>query len=605
MGEQGLDSKNWLIPLDRRKEIITHKYNVMKNAVDHLQTFSGGQSARFLAVLMVVGGWWMSFHARATDSLLISRLKAHVGFLAHDSLEGRQSGSPAERKAAAYIIRQFTHSNLQPAGDSGQWTQSFKILVRQAAAPGALLKVGGRVLEQGRHFVVLPGSGSGDVQANGVDAGYGIESDSLNHHDLMDSLTMKQKVWWMRWHAPDGANPHGPYGALSTLERKIAIAEKHGASALILFPSESGQPWPDTVMDRRTRSGKIPVLSLTEEGVGKLPRRFELNGSSKISIACRVEREYVTASNVAGLMDNGADRTLVFGAHYDHLGYGEYGSSRHRGEPQIHNGADDNASGSAGLIELAAHYARGSDKRFNYLFLAFSGEELGLLGSAYFVRHPAVPLDSVVAMLNMDMIGRLQDSTMQLGVHGTGTAAEWPALVEGVAAPLCIKSSESGSGSSDHHSFYLQNVPVLHFFTGTHQEYHKPEDDEPLINYPGMAQVLAYMVRVVDGLPEHGRLSFRKTSSADASASPRFKVTLGIMPNYFYEGEGIKVDGVTENKPAAKAGVLKGDILMQLGDFPLGDMQAYMKALSFQSKGGSARLQLLRAGQKVELQVTF
>ena len=558
-----------------------------------------------ITAFLLVQGLGMKIYAQGMGGNLVDRLKMHVGFLAHDSLEGRQSGSPAERKAAAYLIKHFAMHGLQPAGDSGRWTQSFPILVRQAAAPDAVLKVGRRVLKQSKHFVVLPGSGSGEVVGHSVDAGYGIESDSLNHHDLKDSLLMKDKVWWMRWNAPDGANPHGPYGALSTLERKIALAEKHGATALILYPSKSGEPWPDTVMDRRTRSGRIPVLSLTEAGVDALPAGFAGRSSSSIQLACQVVKEYVRASNVAGLIDNGANRTLVFGAHYDHLGYGEYGSSRHRGEPQIHNGADDNASGTAGLVELAAHFAQGVDKRFNYLFLAFSGEELGLLGSAYFVRHPLIPLDSVVAMLNMDMIGRLQDSSMQLGVHGTGTALEWPALVEAAAGPLRIKSSESGSGSSDHHSFYLNNVPVLHFFTGTHQEYHKPEDDEHLINYPGMAQVLACMVRLVDSLPAHGRLQFRKTSSADASASPRFKVTLGIMPDYFYEGEGVKVDGVTENKPAAKAGVLKGDILLQLGDFPLGDMQAYMKALSYHRKGQTVPLQLLRAGQRMDVQVTF
>jgi hypothetical protein len=333
-----------------------------------------------ITAFLLVQGLGMKVYAQGMGGNLVDRLKMHVGFLAHDSLEGRQSGSPAERKAAAYLIKHFAMHGLQPAGDSGRWTQSFPILVRQAAAPDAVLKVGRRVLKQSKHFVVLPGSGSGEVVGHSVDAGYGIESDSLNHHDLKDSLLMKDKVWWMRWNAPDGANPHGPYGALSTLERKIALAEKHGATALILYPSKSGEPWPDTVMDRRTRSGRIPVLSLTEEGVDALPAGFAGRSSSSIQLACQVVKEYVRASNVAGLIDNGANRTLVFGAHYDHLGYGEYGSSRHRGEPQIHNGADDNASGTAGLVELAAHFGRRIGLAGFRLFREASGHSLGFGG---------------------------------------------------------------------------------------------------------------------------------------------------------------------------------------------------------------------------------
>jgi len=540
----------------------------------------------------------------AWASGLEARLRYHVGFLAHDSLEGRQSGSAAERKAAAYLIKVFGELGLKPAGDSGKWEQSFKILVKQAPASGIRLQVGGISLDYGTHFGVVAGTGSGEVQGMGVDAGYGIEADSLNHHDLGDSMALRNKVWWIKWHAPDGANPHGPYGAFATTERKIALAEQMGAKAVVMIPARPGEPMPDTVLDRRSRNGKIPVLTLTEAGMAKLPEGFERRETS-VQLLCRIEKEYVQASNVAAVLDRGAKRTLVFGAHYDHLGYGEYGHTRHRGPAQIHNGADDNASGTAGLLELARYYRQHPDPRFNMLFLAFSGEELGLLGSAYFVRNPGLPLDSLVAMLNMDMIGRLQDSTLQLGVHGTGTAVEWPSLVQSQAEHLRLKTSEGGTGSSDHQSFYLQNVPVLHFFTGTHQEYHKPEDDVERVNFRGMQAVLEYITRVVAGIPDHGRLTFRKTTSADGAASPRLKVTLGIMPDYFYEGEGVRVDGVTEGKPAFRAGVQKGDVLLRLGDFPLGDMQAYMKALSFMAKGSKVSLELLRKGASLNLWVEF
>jgi C-terminal processing protease CtpA/Prc len=230
---------------------------------------------------------------------------------------------------------------------------------------------------------------------------------------------------------------------------------------------------------------------------------------------------------------------------------------------------------------------------------------MGLLGSAYFVRHPLVPLDSVVAMFNMDMIGRLQDSTRQLGVHGVGTALEWMPMVDSLAGPLRIKASSAGTGSSDHQSFYLQDVPVLHFFTGTHEDYHKPSDDADRLNYHGMQLVLEYIARLVEALPRHGRLSFRKTQNTENQATPRFRLTLGIMPDYFYEGEGVKVDGVTEGKPAAIAGVLKGDTLLGLGDFGVRDMQTYMTALAAMEAGKSVTLRVRRNGEILELNVRF
>jgi len=568
----------------------------MKNRISIFKKIRG------IFVLFLGGLSWAC--AQQTNSDMQADLRRHVGFLAHDSLQGRQTGSPSERLAASYLVEQMKSMGLQPAGDSGAWVQSFGITVRQVADTNSTLRVGRRSLRYGEHFVVLPGSSGGSADARCVHAGYGIEADTLGHNDLKDTTALRGKVWWVRWQGPAGSNPHGPWGGHVNLARKLALAERYGAAARVLYPGSPDEVWPDTAFDRRTRGTSLPVLSLTPAGVAALPVGF-MHQKQRVQVKAGVLATRVVANNVAAYLDNGANRTLVIGAHYDHLGFGEYGGSRHRGEPQVHNGADDNASGTAGLLALAKYWSRHRDPRFNFLFLAFSGEELGLLGSAYFVRNPWLPLDSVVAMFNMDMIGRLLDSTMQLGVHGTGTALEWSAWVDSLAGPLRIKSSPAGTGSSDHQSFYLQNVPVLHFFTGTHEDYHKPSDDVHLLNYPGMQLVLEYIVRIANALPNHGRLTFVKTQPTDQQATPRFRLTLGIMPDYFYEGEGVQVDGVTEGKPASLAGVQRGDILLGLGDFPIRDMQSYMQALAGMQQGKTVDLRLRRKGELVETKVRF
>jgi hypothetical protein len=568
----------------------------MKNRISIFKKIRG------IFVLVLGGLSWAC--AQQTNSDMQADLRRHVGFLAHDSLQGRQTGSPSERLAASYLVEQMKSMGLQPAGDSGAWVQSFGITVRQVADTNSTLRVGRLSLRYGEHFVVLPGSSGGSADARCVHAGYGIEADTLGHNDLKDTTALRGKVWWVRWQGPAGSNPHGPWGGHVNLARKLALAERYGAAAVVLYPGSPDEVWPDTAFDRRTRGTSLPVLSLTPAGVAALPVGF-MHQKQRVQVKAGVLATRVVANNVAAYLDNGANRTLVIGAHYDHLGFGEYGGSRHRGEPQVHNGADDNASGTAGLLALAKYWSRHRDPRFNFLFLAFSGEELGLLGSAYFVRNPWLPLDSVVAMFNMDMIGRLLDSTMQLGVHGTGTALEWSAWVDSLAGPLRIKSSPAGTGSSDHQSFYLQNVPVLHFFTGTHEDYHKPSDDVHLLNYPGMQLVLEYIVRIANALPNHGRLTFVKTQPTDQQATPRFRLTLGIMPDYFYEGEGVQVDGVTEGKPASLAGVQRGDILLGLGDFPIRDMQSYMQALAGMQQGKTVDLRLRRKGELVETKVRF
>ncbi|MCB0474721.1 MAG: DUF4910 domain-containing protein, partial [Flavobacteriaceae bacterium] len=265
----------------------------------------------------------------------------------------------------------------------------------------------------------------------------------------------------------------------------------------------------------------------------------------------------ITGTNIVGYIDNKAPTTVIIGAHYDHLGYGGEGSgSLYRGaEKQIHNGADDNASGVAMMLNLAQRL-KNADKNNNYLFLSFSGEEIGLLGSNYFVKHSTVALDSVNYMINMDMVGRLKaDST--LAVYGVGTSPVFKKVLEEQNKEFKLIEKESGVGPSDHTSFYLVDLPVLHFFTGQHEDYHRPSDDWDKINYTGMQEVSDYIFDIITDLNDDGKLAFTKTKN-ESDETPRFKVTLGVVPDYLFDGKGMRIDGVSEDKPAQKAGLQKG-----------------------------------------------
>jgi hypothetical protein len=267
-----------------------------------------------------------------------------------------------------------------------------------------------------------------------------------------------------------------------------------------------------------------------------------------------------TGKNVIGYLDNGADYTVVIGAHYDHLGYGSSGSL-HRGEPAIHNGADDNASGIAAMLRLAEWLTmEGAPSANNYLFLAFSGEEFGLFGSKYYASNASLPIENVNYMVNMDMVGRLNEENV-LVINGVGTSPSWMPVLEDLEIdPITITTTESGFGPSDHTSF-------LHFFTGQHSEYHKPTDDSELINYEGIDLVSQYIYQLVTALDGEEKLTFTKTKDqSQGSRASSFKVTLGVVPDYTYGKKGMRIDGVSEGKPAQKAGLQQGDVILKIGD---------------------------------------
>jgi hypothetical protein len=310
-------------------------------------------------------------------------------------------------------------------------------------------------------------------------------------------------------------------------------------------------------------------------------------------------------NNVAGFLDNKAPYTIIIGAHYDHLGLGHDANSRDANpEGKIHNGADDNASGTAGVIELARYFSSNNKTEpFNFLFICFSGEELGLLGSKKWSENPDLPLENIDYMINMDMIGRL-NSKKKLIVYGVGTSPVWVPLIDSIKTVFSIKKDSAGIGPSDQTSFYLKDIPVLHFFTGQHEDYHKPSDDAGKINYKGEEEVLEYIARLVERTYHYPKLRFQKTRNPD-SGKAAWKVTLGIMPDYTWEGEGLRVDGVTDGKPAARAGVQKDDVIKKLGDMPVKNIQDYMKALSAFKKGDKTKVQVLRARELKTLDVEF
>ena len=316
----------------------------------------------------------------------------------------------------------------------------------------------------------------------------------------------------------------------------------------------------------------------------------------------------ITGRNVIGFIDNQAQTTVVIGAHYDHLGYGGEGSL-YRGEDKaVHNGADDNASGVAIMLDLAGKLVEKSQgaeisDNNNYLFIAFSGEEMGLLGSNYFSKNPTIDSQNINYMINMDMVGRLKEDKT-LAVHGVGTSPMFKQTLNANNEQFKLVMTESGVGPSDHTSFYLIDVPVLHFFTGQHEDYHKPGDDAEKLNYQGMEFISTYIFDLITDLDDNGELAFRTTKN-ESEEVPRFKVGLGVVPDYLYDGKGMRIDGTREETPAFNAGIKKGDIVVKLGDSAVSDMMSYMRALSVFEKGDATNITVKRGDSLIVTTVKF
>ncbi|MFC4722811.1 M20/M25/M40 family metallo-hydrolase [Geojedonia litorea] len=351
---------------------------------------------------------------------------------------------------------------------------------------------------------------------------------------------------------------------------------------------------------------RFDALGLTPKGTDGYLQQFSFKPKTdphqEVNYTIIGNDSTITGTNVIGFLDNKAKNTIVIGAHYDHLGYGAEGSLYRGQEKAIHNGADDNASGVAVMLNLAGKL-KNANKGNNYLFMAFSGEEMGLLGSNYFTKNPTLDIESINYMLNMDMVGRLKED-QTLAVYGVGTSPILKQVINANSKTLKIVENESGVGPSDHTSFYNAEIPVLHFFTGQHEDYHKPSDDFEHLNYEGMELISTYIFDIISDLNDNGKLPFRKTKN-ESEDVPRFKVGLGVIPDYLFDGKGMRIDGISEGKPAEKAGLLKGDIVVKLGDSLVTDMMSYMRALSSFKEGDKVNVVVKRNNKDIEAEIEF
>ena len=310
----------------------------------------------------------------------------------------------------------------------------------------------------------------------------------------------------------------------------------------------------------------------------------------------------INAKNIIAFIDNKKKNTVIIGAHYDHIGYGgQY--SLDRGINEIHNGADDNASGTAMLLSLAKQLNNKNDLENNYLFIAFSAEELGLIGSRYFVNSDVFNKESINFMINLDMVGRL-NAEKELSIFGVGTSSIFKQVVNSMNNNFKLKIIEDGTGPSDHTSFYNKDIPVLFFHTGSHENYHRPSDDVNLINYKGMSEISNYIIDIIDELETYNKLEFKETISNQPTVA-RFNVSLRVMPDYVFEGDGMKASQIIKGGPADDAGLIDGDVIIMLGKNEVKDVYDYMNSLSKFEKGDSTKVIVLRSGKKLEFEVKF
>jgi aminopeptidase YwaD len=591
-----------------------------------------------------------------------SKLQQHVSYLASDELDGRRTGTAGADEAARYIAGEFARLRLKPG--VARFLQPFPYVAGVNLGPDNVLSFGRystneNSLQVGVDWLPLAFSANGKVAGGIVFAGFSLTAAELHYDDYL-GLDATGRIALALQGTPDGDNPHGKFAMLQDVRWKAIAARNAGAKALIVIardPTFFNDRLTSLAYDNTAGEAGIPVLIISRQSADKLLALSNTSISQleqaiaaktpnkalagEITLATNVIRKNAPAHNVIGVLE-GSDPALkneniVIGAHYDHLGRGGDGSLAPR-PGEIHHGADDNASGTAGLLELARIFSAQQPKlKRTVIFIAFSGEEEGLLGSNYYVNHPIVPLTNTVAMINMDMIGRMKDRKLVIG--GVGTAKEWremitqanaaqatkvtaksgdyvptgmPVVVSANGRPIMtvdpnatfqLTLNEDGYGPSDHSSFYSKQVPVLFFWTGTHNDYHKPSDTFDKINYDDEARILSLVARIVRDIDGADKRLTYTTAKSDPPRTGGFRVYLGTIPNYADSNDGLLLDGVRDDSPAAKAGLKAGDKIVKIGNRDVKNVYDYTFALGEMKAGQEYVVEVIRSGERLTLKI--
>ncbi len=556
----------------------------------------------------------------------------HIKTLSDDGFEGRFPGTSGSDKAIDYITGEYKSAGIEPAGVSG-YMQYFDFVTSVNLGKYNSLSTEDIAFSVEKDFIPLAFSSNAAVSSGLVFAGYGfsIDEDSLSWDDYSGVDVEGKWVLVLRGD-PDPDNPHSEYAKYSALRKKLLVARDKGAAGVLFVSPYQDQFEPEELfklrVNHRFSSAGIPALQVTRATADRLltktnnaladlqknidetmsPNSFDVQVvlSGEVSL----ETKSVEVPNIIGVLPGNdpalKDEFIIVGAHFDHLGYGGPGSgSRQPDTVAIHNGADDNASGVAGVLELAERLSANRDAlKRSVLFMCYNAEEEGLLGSKFFTANPLVDLEKVALMINMDMIGRYNE---KLVIGGVGTSPGFEMMLKEFNRSHNLETSFSneGYGPSDHASFYIENVPVLFFFTGTHEDYHKPSDDWDKINTAGEVAIVNYVYDIALYLNQlEEKPVFTEAGPKERESSQRrFKVTFGVIPSYGSSAAGMEIDGTKKDGPAEKAGMMKGDVIIAINGGEIKDIYDYMYRLAELKAGEEVSVTITRGEETLELKL--